>query len=95
VREDAVITAEVPGSQIAEAVEQVGDRASAHGQDSGQYQQDEAVKGGTLQDRIEGFEDGAGALGNPLVDGSLLATSVAGVSGKRALAGAELFPALI
>ena len=84
VGEDAVITAGVARGQGAQAAEQVGDGAAAHGQDGGQGQQDEAAMSGPGQGRGQRLEDGVDGLGELAAEPLELASAQAGLSGRLA-----------
>src|SRR5262249_20323856 len=67
-REDAVITAGVSGGEEAQDAEQVGDRASAHGEDRGQCQEDEPTMDRPRECRLEWIEDRTNRLGKLVVN---------------------------
>ena len=62
-REDAVIAGGVAGGPGRGGAQQVGDVATAGGQDCGEEQDEEALVGGMVEGRGEGSEDGLGELG--------------------------------
>ena len=66
-REDPVIAAGMTGSQGAQDAEQVGDGASAPGEDGGQGQEDEPTMGRPRECRLNRVEAGANLLGKLLV----------------------------
>ena len=66
-REDPVITTGVSGSQDAQNAEQVGDRASAQGEDRGQGKENEPTMDRPRERRLEGVEDSTNLLGKLVV----------------------------
>ncbi len=86
--ENAVITAGVARGQGAQAAEQVGDGASAHGEDGGQGQHDEALIGRSGQGRGQRLEDGVDRLGELAIEPLELASAQAGLTSPLA----ALFP---
>ena len=80
------------GGQGAEAAEQVGGGAAAHGEDGGQRQQDEAVIGGAGQGRRQRLEGGMDGLGEPLMVAVDPAAGGAGLLGESASIGAAQLP---
>jgi hypothetical protein len=67
-REDAVIAAGMAGCEASQKAKQVGDGASAQGEDRGQSQEDESTMGRPRERRLEGVEDGADRFGKLLVN---------------------------
>src|SRR6185312_5908240 len=56
-REDPMVAGGMPGGEASQNTEQVGDRASAEGEDRGEGQQDEATMGRPREGRFEGIKD--------------------------------------
>ena len=67
-REDAVVAGRVPRGQTSHDAEQVGDGASAQGEDRGQGQEDESPMGGPREGRLQGVKHRADLLGKLLMN---------------------------
>jgi hypothetical protein len=80
----------VARGQGAQGAEQVGDGAAAGGEDGGQCQQDEAVRGRAGQGLSQGLEDGVDGLGESVMVAVDLASSGAGLLGESAAVGSAL-----
>ena len=63
-----MITTGMSGSQDAQNAEQVGDRASAQGEDRGQGKEDEPTMDRPRERRLEGVEDRPNLLGKLIVN---------------------------
>src|SRR5262249_43536525 len=79
-----VIAAGVARGQGAQAAEQAGDGAAAGGEDGGQGQQDEALRGRSGEGLLQRLEDGADRLGEPAAGPLELAAAQAGLAGRPA-----------